>query len=109
MTKALPLSNNQLIDLLKKEIQPAVGCTEPGSVVYAASLASEKCRGEIKSIEVLLSPGVLKNAYSVGIPGTGEKGLELAGAIGALLKSPAFGLELLHNLSTDTVQEAKKW
>jgi L-cysteine desulfidase len=108
MIKALCLSNQQLIDLLKNEVQPAVGCTEPGAVVYAASLASEKCRGEIKSIEVLLSPGVLKNAYSVGIPGTGEKGLELAGAIGALLKSPAFGLELLHNLSPDTVQEAKK-
>ena len=78
MTKALPLSNNQLIDLLKKEIQPAVGCTEPGSVVYAASLASEKCRGEIKSIEVLLSPGVLKMHIVLEFPNR-RKGSELKG------------------------------
>ncbi len=102
------LDNRQLLDLLKREVQPAVGCTEPGAVAYAAALASERCRGGIRSIEVLLSPGVFKNAYAVGIPGTGGKGLELAAALGALQEHSVSGLELLKNVHADLVHKAKQ-
>ena len=107
MEKCSCLNNSELIELLKSEVQPAVGCTEPGAVVYAAALAFERCRGEVKSVEVLLSPGVFKNGYAVGIPGTGEKGLELAAALGALQERSISGLELLNNLPADTVHKAK--
>lgn len=108
MNDCICLDNEQLIDLLKSEVQPAVGCTEPGAVVYAAALASERCRGTIKGIEVLLSPGVFKNSYAVGIPGTGEKGLELAAALGTLQEQSISGLELLKNLPAEKVHKAKK-
>ena len=70
------------IDILKKELVPAMGCTEPIALAYAAAKAREVLGEAPKIVEAFVSPNILKNGMGVGIPGTGMIGLEIAGAIG---------------------------
>ena len=63
---------------LKKEVVPSEGCTEPIAIAYAASIAAEHLKGEIKEVNIYLSKNVIKNALGVGIPGTGGVGIEIA-------------------------------
>lgn len=97
-----------LLNILRQEVRPAVGCTEPGAIAFAAAKAASYCRGEVVAIEVLLSPGVFKNGYGVGIPGTGEKGIPLAAALGALIKEPEKELETLVGIGREQVEAAKR-
>lgn len=99
--------NVGLLNILKQEVRSAVGCTEPGAIAFAAAKAASYCQGEIKKVEVLLSPGVFKNGYAVGIPGTGDKGIALAAALGALIKEPERELEILKELKSEQVEVAK--
>ena len=75
----------QCIDLIKSEVIPATGCTEPVAVALATAKASAVLGEEPKEIEVLLSANMLKNAMGVGIPGTGMIGLPIAIALGLSL------------------------
>ena len=61
----------QIIELIKREVIPAIGCTEPMAVALAVAKASETLAKIPQKIEVFLSANVLKNAMGVGIPGTG--------------------------------------
>ena len=99
--------NVGLLNILKQEVRSAVGCTEPGAIAFAAAKAASYCQGEIKEVEVLLSPGVFKNGYAVGIPGTGDRGIALAAALGALIKEPEKELEILKELNPGPVKAAK--
>lgn len=89
--------NVDFIGLLKKEIVPAQGCTEPIAVAYAVSLAVEKLgmKESICSIDLFLSGNIIKNALGVGIPGTGRVGIEIAAALGAIIAEPEKKLEIL--------------
>ncbi len=100
----------QRIDaLIRREVVPATGCTEPAAVAlcvaYAASLVEEV--DELQRIEVLLSANMLKNAMGVGIPGTGMIGLPIAIALGAVLRLPQRQLEVLDGFGEDTLNSAK--
>lgn len=96
------------LDILKKEMVPAQGCTEPIAIAYATSIASELIDGEIVSINLSLSGNIIKNALGVGIPGTGQVGIEIAAALGALIKQSDKKLEILSDLNKDTLHEANK-
>ena len=61
----------QIILLVKKEVVPAIGCTEPMCVALCTAKATERLGCRPERIEVLLSGNILKNAMGVGIPGTG--------------------------------------
>ena len=61
----------QIIELIKKEVIPAIGCTEPIAVALCVAKAAETLGAKPEKIEVLLSANILKNAMGVGIPGTG--------------------------------------
>ena len=70
---------NQIIDLINREVVPAIGCTEPIAVALCTARAAETLGGEPEKITVRLSANILKNAMGVGIPGTGMIGLPIAG------------------------------
>ena len=109
-----------IIELIHKEVKPALGCTEPIAVALAVAKAveiiSEHCSGcgcplwrqtaDFK-IEVAVSGNILKNGMGVGIPGTGMTGLPVAAALGAVCGDSSLGLEVLRNLSEGAVARAR--
>lgn len=89
---------NSILRLLKREIVPATGCTEPVAVALAAARARELAAidaSQIETIECSLSANIIKNAMGVGIPGTGMIGLPIAVALGVIMGKSERGLELL--------------
>lgn len=97
----------QIIALVKSEVVPAVGCTEPVAVALCVAKAKETLGAVPETIEVLLSANILKNAMGVGIPGTGMIGLPIAVALGALIGRSAYGLEVLKDVTDDAVEQGK--
>ena len=79
----------QIIDLIHREVIPAIGCTEPIAVALAAAKAAEVLGRKPEKIEVYLSANILKNAMGVGIPGTGMVGLPIAIALGSIIGKSA--------------------
>lgn len=85
--------------ILEKEILPALGCTEPIAVAYAAAAAYKEIEGDIQSIECEANGNIIKNVTSVIIPGTNNLyGMKAAVAAGIASNSPELKLELLSTL-----------
>ncbi len=99
-------SNSTFINLLKAEIVPAIGCTEPIAVALAVAKARETLGEKPTSIKLFLSPNVFKNGMGVGIPGTGMTGLPIAAALGAIYGKSSDCLELLTGITDSVVKEA---
>ncbi|ELU5587182.1 serine dehydratase subunit alpha family protein [Clostridium perfringens] len=93
---------------LKKEVVPSEGCTEPIAIAYAASIAAEHLKGEIKEVNIYLSKNVIKNALGVGIPGTGRVGIEIAAALGISIQKSYKKLTILSNFTEDELKKAKE-
>ena len=99
----------QILTLMKREIVPAIGCTEPMAVALCVAKAAETL-GEVPGrIEASLSANILKNAMGVGIPGTGMTGLPIATALGALVGRSEYGLEVLKDVDQAAVQRGKQY
>lgn len=94
--------------ILKKEVVPALGCTEPIAVAYAAACAARALAEPVEEIEVLASRNILKNAMSVGIPGSDMAGIPIAAALGALGGDAEAGLEVLHTVQKEHVEAGKR-
>ena len=110
---------SEIIKLIKKEVKPALGCTEPIAVALAVAKAMEIMESCITvadawradgdySIKVEVSGNILKNGMGVGIPGTGMVGLHIAAALGAVCGKSCYGLEVLHDLSDAAIARAKE-
>ena len=97
-----------IIDLVNKEVIPAIGCTEPIAVALAVAKASETLGKLPEKITVCLSANILKNAMGVGIPGTGMIGLPIAVALGALIGKSEYQLEVLKDSTPQAVEEGKR-
>src|SRR5690554_3503095 len=97
-----------ILNLVKEETIPAIGCTEPVAVAYAASFAKDYIKGEIHRIDILVSKNIYKNGKSVIIPNTNERGLDLAAALGITSGDPEDGLLILRNINTDSISEAHR-
>ena len=102
-----PNEIRQITALMRREVVPATGCTEPAAVALAVAYAASLVDSAPKSIEVLLSANMLKNAMGVGIPGTGTFGIPIAIALGAILAQPEKQLELLDSFTEEELQRAK--
>ncbi|MBQ8829763.1 MAG: serine dehydratase subunit alpha family protein [Burkholderiaceae bacterium] len=97
-----------IISLIKQEVIPAIGCTEPIAVALCVAKATEVLGCRPQSIKALLSSNILKNAMGVGIPGTDMIGLPIAIALGALIGKSEYQLEVLKDCSPEAVEEGKK-
>ena len=110
----------EIIDIIHREVKPALGCTEPIAVALAVAKAveiiSENCPSCTKGwrrsanfkIDIEVSSNILKNAMGVGIPGTGMVGIPVAAALGAVCGESALGLEVVKNASAQDVARAKE-
>ena len=96
------------IELLKKEISPALGCTEPAAVALCAAGAAALLDQKVKKVAIQVSSYILKNGMNVGIPGFGSIGLDLAGALGAVCARPEKELLVLDNLPEKEREEAEE-
>lgn len=99
----------QIIALVKREVVPAVGCTEPIAVALCVAKATEALGTLPESIEVKLSANILKNAMGVGIPGTGMIGLPIAIALGAICGKSEYLLEVLKDVCPEYVAKGKAY
>ncbi len=102
-------TRDRIISLIHKEVVPAIGCTEPMAVALATARAKEALGTLPESIEVLLSANILKNAMGVGIPGTGMVGLPIAVALGATIGRSEYQLEVLRDLTPETLAQGNEY
>jgi len=100
------VKHEEVILLLKSEVKPALGCTEPAAVALAAARAARLLGGRIDRVEVEVSGNIFKNALAVAIPPTGRPGLKLAAALGALSGEPQKGLSVFDGISDGEVAGA---
>lgn len=102
-------TRNRIIALVNKEVVPAIGCTEPMCVALCTAKATEQLGCRPEHIEAKLSANILKNAMGVGIPGTGMIGLPIAIALGALIGKSEYQLEVLKELTPESLEEGKRF
>ena len=102
-------TRERIIQLVQEQVVPAIGCTEPMCVALCTARATEKLGCRPEKIEALLSANILKNAMGVGIPGTGMIGLPIAIALGALIGKSEYQLEVLKDLTSESLDEGKKY
>ena len=97
-------------DILRLEVAPALGCTEPVAIALgSAAAASLLADGQLDSIEVWVDPNIYKNGMAVLIPGTGGLyGLDLAAALGALGGDAAQKMEVLGSITTEVTEQAQR-
>ncbi len=96
--------------ILRAELVPAMGCTEPIAIAYAASIAAEALGELPESVEVLCSPNIIKNVKSVVVPHTGGlQGIPAAAAAGIISASPDKKLEILSGLTPDQIEKIREY
>ena len=101
-------TKNLYIEILKQEVKPALGCTEPIAVALAVAKACEIIKEKPTKIIIGVSANILKNGMGVGIPGTGMIGLNIAAALSVVCGKSEYGLEVLNDVCFEKVELAKK-
>lgn len=102
------MKNKLLTSILKNQVTPALGCTEPGAVAYAAARAKEILGSEVKKLSIEVDKNILKNGYSVGIPGTSEHGIIFAAALSLVVGKSEYVLEVLKDVNGESIDKALK-
>lgn len=97
-----------LTKLIKEDMKPALGVTEPGAIAYAAALAREHTAGRIEKVEVALNSGMYKNAFTCGIPNSSRYGNLYAAALGAVAAKAERGLESLAEITPEDDEAAAR-
>lgn len=103
------MEHQHYLDALRREIKPALGCTEPIAVALAVAKARETLGQLPEKVELWVSCNILKNAMGVGIPGTGMVGLEIALALSCVAGHSAYGLEVLSGASAKDYEAARQY
>lgn len=100
---------NSLVSILKKELIPALGCTEPIAIAYVSAKARETLGVMPDSVVIEVSGNVLKNVKSVGVPNSGGlRGVDAACVVGILGGDSSLELEVLQPVTDDNVYEARQ-
>lgn len=101
---------NKYLQILKEELIPAMGCTEPIAIAYASALAREQLSEEVKRAEIKVSGNIIKNVKSVIVPNTGGlRGIGAAAAAGIVAGEASRELEVIADVSTKQYQEIKEF
>lgn len=100
------MDTTQWVALLKQDVVPALGCTEPVCVALCAAYAGSQITSQLRSITVQTNAGIYKNGMTAGIPNCPQVGLHWAAAIGSLLKNPPKQLQLLEDITPDLLADA---
>lgn len=83
---------------MKRDVKPAMGCTGPVSVIYAAAAAREAIGGELRALRLRVDKDTYKNSLAVLTPGTPYMGIRDPAILGALYGKSAYGLEVIRDL-----------
>ena len=100
---------NELVEMLRNEVKPAVGCTEPVALALACAKAKELLGEEVIDNKMLVSNNIFKNGMGVGIPGSKILGLKVAACMGIVGGKSADGLSVLEGLTEEEVRESEKY
>ena len=98
---------HELTDLIRQDMKPALGVTEPGAIAFAAATARRHTKGAVRQVKLRLNSGMFKNAFTCGIPGSSEVGNAHAAALGVIGADPDKGLECLDGVTPEQAQQAK--
>lgn len=99
---------DELIEVIKNETKPAVGCTEPVAVALTAATAMKYFKGKLNKIDLKVSRNIFKNGKSVTIPNTEECGVDVAAALGIICGDAEAGLYVFKAVNDTYVKEAKE-
>ncbi len=97
-----------VLEVIKSEMQPSMGCTEPVAIGLAVSRTCEYLQTPATHLDMVISSNIFKNAYSVQIPNTGTNGIELSCALGFLLSKPGNIMEIFAEIIPEQVEAVKK-
>ena len=101
----------ELLDIIKEDTMPALGCTEPIAVCYLGAFIKKYIKDDIakaNEIDVVVSKNIYKNGKSVTIPNTGTCGLDLAAVLGLSGGNKDDGLLVLTKFTDEMIARAKE-
>ena len=102
------MTKDDMIQFLKREVVPALGCTEPVCVALCCAMVSSHVNGNITSVSVEVNAGIYKNGMSVAIPNCQHVGLHWAAALGVCLRNPEKNLEVFSDITAEIHQKAEE-
>lgn len=97
-----------LTEIIKEDMKPALGVTEPGAIAFAVAKAKSYITEEIEKVKVRLNSGIYKNAFTCGIPNSDEVGNLFAAALGVVAGKADRGLESLEDVTEEDNKKAQK-
>jgi len=97
-----------IIEIIKSQVKPAWGCTEPGAVAYGVARAKEILGEKVEELKIITDKNILKNALVVGIPGTEEEGIIFAAALSLVMGKSEYELEVLKGITIEDINLAQE-
>lgn len=99
---------HELSKMIKDDMKPALGVTEPGAIAFAVAKARSFTKGDIKKVNVAMNSGMYKNAFTCGIPNSNEVGNIFAAALGVVVGNADKGLESLADVTPEDNVKAQE-
>ncbi len=100
---------DNFVMILKDELVPALGCTEPIAIAYAAAKAREVLGQMPESIEMCCSGNIIKNVKGVTVPNSnGLRGIDVAATLGVVGGDASRELEVLESVTSEDVEKTKE-
>lgn len=99
---------HELSTMIKEDMKPALGVTEPGAIAFAVAKARSYTKGNLVQVRVAMNSGMYKNAFTCGIPNSNEVGNVFAAALGFVAGNADKGLEALADVTAEDNEEARK-
>ena len=97
------------LKILRKELIPAMGCTEPIAISFAAAKARQVLGVMPQEMVALCSGNIIKNVKGVNVPNAGgQKGIEVAAILGALAGDPDLELQVISQVPPEAVEEVRR-